>query len=222
VEATPIGHILTPFPTKFGIPRQPHQVKKAKGEIILFDSFKRDGVFKEIESFNYLWLLFHFNQAKTWNPTVRPPRLGGNKRVGVFASRSPFRPNPIGLSVVKLIEVRAHSLLIEGIDVVNKTPLFDIKPYIPKWDIIEEAVNGWPETFPTKSDLLVRFSVEAQEELKNWPDYWGQLINDSLKGDPRPAYHEDPERVYEQALGPFLLYWKVADNIVQVLKIKTN
>ena len=152
MEIKEIGYLKTAFPTKFGVPRQSGLAPSVKSEIVFLDDFRDENMIRDIESFSHLWLIWGFsrNQEK-WSPTVRPPKLGGNKRTGVFATRSPFRPNLLGLTVVKLEEVKDTSdgkvLVVSGADLVNDTPIFDIKPYLPYVDSIPDAKGGFSEEF---------------------------------------------------------------------------
>ena len=197
MEIKPIAHIYTDFSEKFGIPRQSGLVEGLKGRIVFEKEYRIKEALREIESFSHLWLIWHFSESDGWHPTVRPPRLGGNKRVGVFASRSPFRPNALGLSCVKLEFVdfdspEAPVLIVSGIDILDGTPIFDIKPYVPYADAHPEAAGG----FTTALDDAP-LSVEFPEALRNGfsVEQQGAIIG-ILERDPRPHYHDDPERIY--------------------------
>lgn len=193
-----IARIRSDFPTKFGIPRQAGLVPDLRAEVVFEPLFRNDDALRGLEGFSHLWLIWAFSEAirKDWSPTVRPPRLGGNERVGVFASRSPFRPNPIGLSCVKLEEIRhtAHDgtvLIVSGADLMDGTPIFDIKPYLPYADAHPEAIGGFapdaPEmlTVDCPPALLERIPAERRAALLG-----------VLAHDPRPSYQDDSARVY--------------------------
>ena len=189
---TPIGYIQTDFKEKFGIPRQSGRSPKSIGRIIFYPEFRNADAIRKIEEFSHLWILFDFSLSHTskWQPTVRPPRLGGNERVGVFASRSPFRPNGLGLSVVKLVEVKKDkqvSLIVSGADLLDGTPVYDIKPYLPTADKIDDAIGGFADKV---NDYKVR--VEISDELKNLlPTNLIAPILECLEDDPRPSYQDD-------------------------------
>ena len=192
-----IAHIRTDFPTKFGIPRQSGLVPSLRGTVVFEPAYRNSDALRGLEDFSHLWLIWQFSQAvrETWSPTVRPPRLGGNQRMGVFATRSPFRPNAIGLSCVKLEGLRQDAQLgtvieVSGADLMDGTPIFDIKPYLPYADAQVDAVGGFAASAP--SDLLtVEFSPEV-----NIPEPQRQALMDVLEQDPRPRYQEDAQRVY--------------------------
>jgi len=191
-----IGRVSTPFKEKFAIPRQPGLVDCAKGIVTLINNANNQDLIRGIEQFSHLWLLFifHGTAQQGWKPLVRPPRLGGNKKVGVLATRSTFRPNPIGMSVVKLEQViitkHAVEIHISGLDILDQTPIVDIKPYIPYSDAIDNASAGYAQETP-QENLLVGFTEEAKEILQlqqhNYPELT-QLIEQVLAQDPRPAY----------------------------------
>lgn len=199
IAINPIGYITTPFKQKFGIPRQPN-LANAKGTIELTSIFQDSAVFKGIEGFSHVWLLFQFDktQAAGWKPTVKAPRLGGNATLGVFASRSNFRPNGIGMSVVTLDRCYAHDgklcLAVSGVDLLDNTPILDIKPYLPYADNIEQAHTPFDDeqrSAKPQPHLSVTFTPAAEQQLaifsKQWPDL-AQLIEQVLSQDPRPAY----------------------------------
>lgn len=202
----PIGHLATPFADKFGIPRQPSLAPHATGTLKLLPPYNRAEAVRGLEAFSHVWLTFVFHQsAESWKPTVRPPRLGGNTRIGVFASRSPFRPNPIGLSLVELVKIDTESgvtLTFKGIDLVNGTPILDIKPYIPYAESLPAARGGFATEAPP--ELAVVFSPQAESQLK--PGL-RELIEDVLKQDPRPAYADDANRIYGVRLYQYDVKW---------------
>ena len=217
-----IAKIRTDFPTKFGIPRQSGLVKETKGTIVFEKEYRNAEALRGLEGFSHLWLLFDFSLAhkKEWSPTVRPPRLGGNKRVGVFASRSPFRPNPIGLSCVKLVRVESTAnegtvLIVSGADLLDGTPILDIKPYLPFADCIPNATAGYAGehqhdgvevVFP--AELLQKIPLEKQAGLL-----------DCLKDDPRPSY-QDEGRVYGMKFADFDVKFTVENGILTVTEVK--
>ncbi len=197
----PIAHIRTDFSEKFGIPRQ-SGLAAVRGQIIFEKKYRSKEAVRGIEMYSHLWLLWEFSESvrEKWSPTVRPPRLGGNERIGVFATRSPFRPNPIGLSCVKLDRVEMNEscgpvLHVTGADLMDNTPIYDIKPYLPYVDSHPEAEGGFAQECKNYR-LEVTFSEQCremfgQEEL--------EVLEEILSQDPRPSYQNDPERVYGMA-----------------------
>jgi len=192
----PIALIRTPFKEKFATPRQPGLTPSVHARIDFYPGFATPEAVRGLEGFSHLWLifLFHQNWQKGWKPTVRPPRLGGNQRVGVYASRSPFRPNPVGLSAVKLLDIIIEkgnvSLQVEGADLIDGTPILDIKPYIPYGDSIPEARGGFAEETP-RATLTVEFTEGARQQLDQYQNETPELevmIRETLGLDPRPAY----------------------------------
>ena len=207
-----IGHIRTDFPSKFGIPRQSGLIDDLKGKIVLEPEYRNPQVYKGIEEFSHIWLLWEFSEAKKehWSATVKPPRLGGKTRMGVFATRSPFRPNNIGLSCVKLDRVEMDEkdgpvLWVAGVDLLDGTPIYDIKPYIPLTDCHPEASEGY-----TKETKIHELKVEFPEELLNqYPEEKRQAVLGILAQDPRPTYFQDPERVYGVPFAGFDVKFRV-------------
>lgn len=207
-----IGHIRTDFPSKFGIPRQSGLIDGLKGKIILEPEYRNPQVYKGIEEFSHIWLLWEFSEAKKehWSATVKPPRLGGKTRMGVFATRAPFRPNNIGLSCVKLDRVEMDGkdgpvLWVAGVDLLDGTPIYDIKPYIPLTDCHPEASEGY-----TKETKIHELKVEFPEELLNqYPEEKRQAVLGILAQDPRPTYFQDPERVYGVPFAGFDVKFRV-------------
>ncbi len=194
-----IAHIKTDFPTKFGIPRQSGLVKNAKGKIIFCEEYRNREALRGIEGFSHLWLLWKFSESVTeeWSPTVRPPRLGGNKRMGVFATRSPFRPNPIGLSSVKLERIIENTpdgavLEVSGVDMLDGTPIYDIKPYIAYTDSHPDAKGGFSEEV-FENNLTVEYSDGITNLI---PEEKLVALTEILSQDPRPAYQNDINRIY--------------------------
>lgn len=223
----PIGFIRSPFKEKFGIPRQPGLVPEARARLELVPPYNKPEAVAELDGYSHIWIQFVFHQVlhENWRPRVRPPRLGGNQRVGVFASRSPFRPNPIGLSVVALEQVVVDgdsvTLELSGVDLLDATPVLDIKPYIAYVDSIPEAVSGFAQSAPDVL-LKVRFSELAESQLEGREDGVGlrSLIIRLLELDPRPAYAAEDGRVYGFRLHDFDLRWQVDGNQVLVLELR--
>ena len=213
-----IAKIQTDFPTKFGIPRQSGLVN-TKGTIVFEPEYRKEEALKGLEECSHLWLIWEFSEAVRtgWSPTVRPPRLGGNKRCGVFATRSPFRPNPIGLSCVKLTGIKKHPekgmvIEVEGADLMDGTPIYDMKPYIPVSDCHPEASEGY--TSQTKVHAL---QVEFPEELlSRYPEEKRKAVIGVLSQDPRPAYVQDPERLYGVSFAGFDVKFKVVGDLLTV------
>ncbi|MBE5971131.1 MAG: tRNA (N6-threonylcarbamoyladenosine(37)-N6)-methyltransferase TrmO [Lachnoclostridium sp.] len=218
-----IARIHTDFPTKFGIPRQSGLVETLKAEIVFEPEYRNPDAFRGIEEFSHIWLLWEFSEAvrKDWSPTVRPPRLGGNKRVGVFATRSPFRPNAVGLSCVKLEKVELHTdrgpvLHVTGADLMDGTPIYDIKPYLPFADSHPEASGGF--TDQTKEYGL---QVEISDEvLAVVAEEKREALKSVLAHDPRPSYQNDPERIYGMEFAGYEVKFRVEDGILYVTNIE--
>lgn len=196
----PIAHIRTDFPTKFGIPRQSGLVKELQAKIIMEPHYRQIDAFRGLESFSYIWLIWQFSESicEDWSPTVRPPRLGGNTRKGVFATRSPFRPNSLGISSVKIEKIDLEDpvygpvIYVSGADLMDGTPIFDIKPYVPDADSHPEAGRG----FSAKVEDY-RLEVDfADNLLAKVPQDKQLALIHVLSEDPRPAYQRDPERIY--------------------------
>lgn len=218
----PIAHIRSDFPTKFGVPRQAGLVEELRAAIVFEPPYRVPEALRGIEGFSHLWLIWEFskNRREGWSPTVRPPRLGGNKRLGVFATRSPFRPNPIGLSCVKLEQVELDPpngpvLVVSGADLVDGTPIFDIKPYIPYADCHPEAAGGFAEAAPEG-----RLTVEIPPELiERVPPDRREALAGVLAQDPRPHYQDDPRRVYGFGFAGLEVRFTVADGALTVVDI---
>lgn len=222
----PIGFIHSPFQQKFGIPRQSGLVPEIKARLELIPPYNNPDTVAELEGYSHIWLQFVFHQAmrEGWQPRVRPPRLGGNRRVGVFASRAPFRPNPIGLSVVALDRVLVDGagvvLELSGADLLDGTPVLDIKPYVPYVDSIPDARSGFAPD-PPEARLAVRFSELAQGQLLGRADgaELRVLITRLLELDPRPAYAQEDGRVYGFRLYDFDLRWQMDGAEIVVLEL---
>lgn len=219
-----IAKIQTDMSDKFGIPRQSGIVKELTGKIIFEPEFRVKEALNGIEEFSHLWLLWEFSENKrdSWSPTVRPPRLGGEKRKGVFATRSPFRPNPIGMSCVKLERVEYTKALgpiiyVSGVDLMNGTPIYDIKPYITYTDCVPDAVQGFAEEYKNYA-LNVDF---PQELLGRIPKEKQAALIGILRHDPRPAYQNTPDRIYGVRYMNFDVHFKVDNNTLTVTNINT-
>lgn len=214
----PIAHIRTDFPEKFGIPRQSGLVPGLCGRVVFLPAYRNPDALRGLEGYSHVWLLWEFSEAKrdTWSPTVRPPRLGGNRRMGVFATRSPFRPNPIGLSCVRLLAIEGTDLIVEGADLLDGTPIYDIKPYLPYTDAHPEATAGFAgEVYEDRltvifpPDLLERLPKEKQESALAL-----------LRGDPRPSYQEDEERIYGMPYAGYDIRFQVAGDTLTVVAVE--
>jgi len=225
-----IATIESPYKEKFAIPRQPNLVSAAKGKVILLGEFNNSELIRDIEQFSHLWLLFvfHGTQAQGWKPLVRPPRLGGNKKTGVLATRSTFRPNPIGMSVVKLdkvtLEKQQSILHISGLDLLDGTPIIDIKPYVPYSDAINNANGGFAQQQPATS-LKIVFTMQAQNDLGKYRQLDSDLallIEQVLAQDPRPAYKQGKvdDKIYGMSLYNLNIQWQfVSLQTIEVLNI---
>lgn len=222
-EVSPIGIIETPFEQKLGVPRQPNLCPNVRAKIVLNPQFRREDTLRSLESFSHLWLLYQFNQSDSWRETIKPPRLGGKEKVGVFASRAPHRPNQIGFSVVKLEEIDSDQIIhVSGIDILDRTPLIDIKPYLPLWDSIPEANNGWVDKTPKLEALKVDFSLIEKDILDQLSGEQKALLEETLCWDPRPAYTKDPSRSFIHSVGKIEVTWKRMPDSISVLKIKLS
>lgn len=223
-QINPIAHIHTDFPEKFGIPRQSGLVEELEGWIVMETEFRNQEAFRGLEGFTHIWLIWQFSGSlcKAWSPTVRPPRLGGNRRMGVFATRSPFRPNSLGLSVVRLTKIDlAHPeygpvLYVAGADLMDGTPIFDIKPYVPHADCKSDAEGGFSDKV---RDYRLKTEI-AQEHLQQLPEGKREALRKVLEEDPRPAYQRDPERVYGFPFSGFEIKFTVKDGILRVCGIE--
>ena len=218
----PIAHIETDFPTKFGIPRQSGIITSLQGRIVFEPEYRIAEAVRGLEDFSHIWLIWEFSEAvrDSWSPTVRPPRLGGNVRKGVFATRSPFRPNPIGLSSVRLEKIEIDPklgpvLYVLGADLMDGTPIYDIKPYIAYTDSHPEAVSGFA-TKPAEYLLEVEFPENLLTKVE--PQKRESLIS-ALAHDPRPQYQDDPERIYGMAFGDMEVKFKVINNRLNVEEV---
>ena len=218
-----IAHIHTAFPAKFGIPRQSGLVDSLRGEIIFTPEYRNPDAVRGLEDFSHIWLVWQFSGAvrDTWSPTVRPPRLGGNTRMGVFATRSPFRPNPLGLSSVQLekIEIRPEAgpvLIVRGADLMDGTPIYDIKPYVVYADSHPDARSGFVDTH-----ALQRLQVDIPQHLATrFTSAQLQALRGVLSLDPRPHYHNDPNKLYGMSYAGRDVRFKVADGVLTVVEVE--
>ena len=217
-----IAHMKSDFTTKFGIPRQSGLVEALRSTIVFEPEFRNPDALRGIEDFSHLWLIWQFSQAvrQDWSPTVRPPRLGGNVRMGVFSTRSPFRPNSLGLSCVRLLEVEETRefgtvLHVGGADLMDGTPIFDIKPYIPYGDAHPEAAGGFTDH---AGDYLLK--VDFPNDLLNRvPSDKHQALLGVLSHDPRPSYQRNPDRVYGLTFAGCNIRFTVKDGTLTVTEI---
>jgi len=220
-----IARVRNDFPTKFGLPRQSGLVPELVSTIVFEPEYRVAEALRGIETYSHLWLIWGFHQAvregedQAWKPTVRPPRLGGNTRMGVFATRSPFRPNPLGLTVVKLLGVEdtpeGKVLIVSGADMMDGTPVYDIKPYLPYVDSIPEAMGGF-----TEEKAAYHLDVDFPEELlAQVPESQREALLGVLAQDPRPAYQHDENRVYGFAYGALDVRFRVAEGRLTVVNI---
>ncbi|MBE5803220.1 MAG: tRNA (N6-threonylcarbamoyladenosine(37)-N6)-methyltransferase TrmO [Clostridiales bacterium] len=217
-----IARIRNDFPTKFGLPRQSGLVGELRSTIVFEPEYRVPEALRGLEGYSHLWLIWQFHQAEreSWSPTVRPPRLGGNARVGVFATRSPFRPNPIGLSSVRLEEIRQDArlgtvLIVSGADLMDGTPIYDIKPYLPYADCHPEATGGFAHEVKDHAvgvvipeALLAKIPADKREALRG-----------VLAQDPRPGYQRDPERTYGFTYAGMEVRFRVAEDVLTVTEI---
>ncbi len=223
MEIKTIAHIKTDFPSKFGLPRQSGLVEEIKGKIVFEKEYRVNEAVRGLADYSHIWLIWDFSKAHTesWSPTVRPPLLGGNKRMGVFATRSPFRPNPIGLSSVRLegVEITKDEgpvLYVSGVDIMDGTPIFDIKPYLPYADAHSDATGGFTDTLGERKltvladdEILALLTVEQKNELLG-----------VLAGDPRPSYIEDEERIYGFSFAGYEVKFRVSGDRLTLVSIE--
>ena len=217
-----IARIYNDFPSKFGIPRQSGRIKELTGKIVFEKEFRNDEALRGIEQFSHLWLIWEFTESvqEQWSPTVRPPRLGGNERIGVFASRSPFRPNPIGISCVKLERIEKTErdgtvLIVSSADLMSGTPIYDIKPYIPYTDCVTDAVGGYAEEHSGyKAEVEI-----PQKLLEKLPENKRAALIEVLRDDPRPAYQQNEERDYGFSFAGFEIKFRAKGSKITVTDI---
>ena len=223
VQLKIIARIHTAFPDKFGVPRQSGLVPELQGKIVFEPEFRNPDAVRCIEDYSHLWLIWQFSKAvrEDWSPTVRPPRLGGNTRIGVFASRSPFRPNALGLSSVKLERVELDSqlgpvLYVSGVDMMDGTPIFDIKPYLLYADSHPDATGGLKGI--RKGDPLQ--VIWCEDTLQQVPEEQQEALRAVLQEDPRPRYQEDPQRVYGMTFAGQNIKFRVEERTLYVLEVE--
>ncbi len=222
MDVQPIAHICSDFSEKFGIPRQSGLVEELTATVVFEPAYRDLSALRGLEGFSHLWLIWEFSQARreSWSPTVRPPRLGGNVRLGVFATRSPFRPNPLGLSCVRLLEIRQDReqgpvLVVAGADLMDGTPIYDVKPYLPYADCKPDAVGGFAAR-PKGADLAVDCSPALLDRV---PEDKRAALLAVLAQDPRPQYQDDPDRVYGMAFAGLEVKFQVAGERLTVTEI---
>lgn len=223
LRLAPIGWVESDFQTKFGVPRQSSLNDALRARVLFYPEYRVKEAFRGLEGFSHLWLLWDFSEShrEGWSPTVRPPRLGGNRRLGVFATRSPFRPNPIGLSCVRLERIELDSpegpvLHVLGADLMNGTPIYDIKPYLPYADCRPDAAGGFTDESGWEK-LTVDFPPELLEKLP--PEKREGLLG-VLESDPRPKYQNDPQRVYGMAFAGLEIQFTVEDGVLHVKNVQ--
>ena len=220
-----IARMKSDFPTKFGIPRQSGLVQKLRSTIIFEPEFRNADALRGLEDFSHLWIIWQFSEAvrSDWSPTIRPPRLGGNTRLGVFATRSPFRPNSLGLSSVKILGLEhtaKHGTVIHvaGADLMDGTPIFDIKPYVPYSDCHPEASGGFTDT---ADDFLLDVNI-PDVLLQMLPEEKHEAVLGILSHDPRPSYQRKPERIYGISFAGFDIRFQVQDKTLTVVEIQED
>lgn len=219
MEMKVIARVRSGFSEKFGIPRQSGLSESSEARVVFEPEYRVPEALRGLEGFSHIWLIWEFSEAArdSWSPTVRPPRLGGNARMGVFATRSPFRPNPIALSVVRLkrierVEGLGDTLVVSGADILDGTPVYDVKPYLPYADAVPDAVGGFADGTPE------RLSVDMPESIETaLPEDVRAAIRELLSLDPRPRYQHDPERVYGMSYGGFNVRFTVDGGTLHVL-----
>ena len=218
----PIAYMKSDFPTKFGIPRQSGLVESLRSTIVFEPEYRNPDALRGLEDFSHIWLIWQFSEAvrTDWTPTVRPPRLGGNTRMGVFATRSPFRPNSLGLSCVKIIGIdptveNGTVIHVAGADLMDGTPIFDIKPYIPYGDCHPEALGGFTST---AGDFLLQVDF-PQELLDLLPKDKQEAALELLSHDPRPSYQAQANRVYGLSFAGFDIRFSVENNVLHVKEV---
>ena len=216
-----IARIRNPYDGKFGIPRQSGIVEQVVSTIVFEPEYRVTEALRGIEEFSHLWLIWAFDRAEReeWSPTVRPPRLGGNQRIGVFATRSPFRPNAVGLSCVKLLGKEKGKegtvLKVAGADLMNGTPIYDIKPYVPYADCKPEATGGFTDhTEKRKVSVIVPDEIVRETDPAEL-----EMLKAVLREDPRPAYQDDPERIYAFEFGGHHVEFRVENNLLHIIRL---
>ena len=223
MEMKEIAYIKTDFKEKFGIPRQSGRGEELKGQIFFFPEYQNDEAIRGLENFSHIWLLFDFSLSHkdNWSPTVRPPRLGGNKRIGVFASRSPFRPHPIGLSCVRLEKIEktkefGNVITVSGIDLLDGTPILDIKPYIPYTDCKADAKGSFAEEL---KDYKIKV-VFPDELLEIIPEVKRSALINCISEDPRPSYQNNENKIYKMSYCDFDIHFKVENQTATIINVE--
>lgn len=222
----PIAYIRTEFPEKFGVPRQSGLAESLTGRIVFEPEYRNAEALRGLDGFTHLWLIWEFSAnrkaAGEWQPTVRPPRLGGNQHMGVFATRSPFRPNPLGLSCVELDNIvfdaaEGPVIVVKGADLMDGTPIYDIKPYIKYADSRPEAICGYVDSLEeSRLDVVIPESIAAQINDKAKL----QALMETLKLDPRPSYHNDPSRIYGLSFSGYNVRFTVSDTVLTIIDLE--
>lgn len=224
MEIRPVAYIRTEFPEKFGIPRQSGLAERLSGKIVFEKEFRNPEAFRGLSDFSHMWLIWEFsaNRHSEWQPTVRPPRLGGNAHMGVFATRSPYRPNPLGLSCVELESIDFNDpegpvLYVRGADLMDGTPIYDIKPYIRYADSHPDAVCGYVDELSERK-LRVKISQELVAKVDD-DDVLAAMV-EMLSLDPRPSYHNDPHREYGLSFAGYNVKFVVSEGVMEVVDIQ--
>ena len=229
LSVSPIAHLRGCYPEKFGVPRQPGLVPSATGTVVFEEGFRRSEAVRGLDGFSHVWIVFLFDQVAAGEErlSVRPPRLGGNEKVGVFATRSPFRPNRIGLSAVKLERIgreggEAPFLVVSGIDLIDGTPILDIKPYVPYADRIEDSEAAFAGEAPVRIEVAV--DPVAAEQFAGLDATLQILIRETLSLDARPAYHAEScgERVYHFRVSDVEVDWMFRDGQCRIVQVRTR
>lgn len=218
----PIAHMKSDFPTKFGIPRQSGLVKELRSTIVFTPEYRIEEALRGLDGFSHIWIIWQFSEAvqTEWSPTVRPPRLGGNQRMGVFATRSPFRPNSLGLSCVRILSIEKTEsqgtvIHVAGADLMDGTPIFDIKPYIPYGDCHTDAVGGFTAN---AGEFLLQVNFPEDLLSKVAADKRDAMIG-VLSHDPRPSYQRDADRIYGLSFADYNIRFTVKDNVLTVIEV---
>ncbi|MBP5235353.1 MAG: tRNA (N6-threonylcarbamoyladenosine(37)-N6)-methyltransferase TrmO [Bacteroidales bacterium] len=224
MEIRPIADFHSPFGTKFGIPRQSGIIPELEGKIVFRPEYRNAEALRGLEEFDYLWLIWEFSANRgdsgTWSPTVRPPRLGGNARIGVFASRSPFRPNGLGLSAARILRIERDGpegpvIHVSGADLMDGTPVYDIKPYVTYADSRPDARSGFVDANSWSTlEVIIPSGIAAK-----LPEKARKMISGVLAQDPRPQYHDDPEKIYGMEFDGMDVRFRVHDGIAEVTEI---
>lgn len=222
MEILPIALFRSPFKTKFGVPRQSGLVEGLKGRIVLLNEYANSDSLRGLDQFDYLWLIWGFSgnrhQSATFQPTVRPPRLGGNERMGVFATRSPYRPNEMGLSAVRIVTIEGTEIVVSGADLMDGTPIYDIKPYLPYADAHPNARGGFTDQSQWK-ELVVVFPSNLHNPLSESDTL---TLRETLALDPRPHFHHNPCRIYGLAFGSYDIRFQVSGQTLTVVEIVSS